>query len=112
MTKQLGERIKELRIDHGMTLKELGHAINFNYSNLSKIERGHRKPTIEFLECLSFFFNIHISYFFDEGIGKRNLCKEEHEWISLSNEMKHQNITIEEVRELVNVLNNSRKISY
>jgi transcriptional regulator with XRE-family HTH domain len=111
LTKQLGERIKDLRTNQGMTLKELGNAINFNYSNLSKIERGQRKPTIEFLECLSSFFNIHISYFFGESKHKMDLCQEEHDWISLSEDMKHKNITFDEIRELVNGLDQTKKVS-
>ncbi|MBD8071319.1 helix-turn-helix domain-containing protein [Bacillus sp. PS06] len=105
MTKQLGERIKYLRIDKGMTLKELGTAIHFNYSNLSKIERGQRKPTIEFLESLSAFYNIHISYFFEESKGNSTL-----DWQHLLEEMKQKNITFQELRELVNCIDQPQKV--
>jgi transcriptional regulator with XRE-family HTH domain len=97
----IGVRIKDLRIQHGMTLKELGEAIDFNYSNLSKVERGIRKPTIEFLEILSNFFKIEISYFF--GRNEKSL-KEYGEWVNLSEEMKQKNITLKELREWVEAL--------
>ena len=48
-----------------MTLKELGEAIDFNYSNLSKIERGIHKSNVELLERLANCFNVQITYFFD-----------------------------------------------
>ncbi|MCT8139005.1 helix-turn-helix transcriptional regulator [Anaerobacillus sp. CMMVII] len=97
--KHIGERIKNLRIEHGMTLKELGTAIEFNYSNLSKIERGSRKPAIEVLENLSSYFQIDISYFFT---GQKNLQNEEKQLKRLSKEMKEKNISLEELRELMN----------
>ncbi|MEH7354816.1 helix-turn-helix transcriptional regulator [Neobacillus drentensis] len=49
----IGNRIKKLRERHGLTLEEIGEKVHFNYSNLSKIERGVRKPTLELLEQLS-----------------------------------------------------------
>ncbi|ULT56215.1 helix-turn-helix domain-containing protein [Neobacillus drentensis] len=97
----VGDRIKDLRIHHGMTLKELGDVIDFNYSNLSKIERGIRKPTIGFLETLSNYFNIEISYFFRKN---EKTLKEYGDWVKLSEEMKQKNITLQEIREFVETL--------
>ncbi len=59
----LGKKIKELRLKNGDTLRELGDKLNFNFSNLSKIERGERKPTIELLQSISDLYNKPISYF-------------------------------------------------
>lgn len=66
MERTIGERIKKLRLQHNMTLKEMGEAINFNYSNLSKIERGIRKPHIDFLQKIAEYFDIEITYFFND----------------------------------------------
>jgi transcriptional regulator with XRE-family HTH domain len=98
----IGQKIKELRMQHGMTLKELGGAINFNYSNLSKIERGNRKPAIDVLESLSNYFNIDIAYFFSSP--KKIHSKTELpdiELIHFSEELKQKNISLQELRELV-----------
>ncbi len=59
----LGRKIKELRMKNGDTLRELGDKLNFNFSNLSKIERGERKPTIELLQSISEIYHKPISYF-------------------------------------------------
>ncbi|MDN4526739.1 helix-turn-helix domain-containing protein [Fictibacillus fluitans] len=64
--KGIGQRMKTLRLEHGVTLQELGKEIQFNYSNLSKIERGSRMPSVELLSKLSQFYNVEISFFFEE----------------------------------------------
>ncbi|MCH1624901.1 helix-turn-helix domain-containing protein [Fredinandcohnia quinoae] len=61
----IGDKIKWLRTQRGLTLKKLGEEVQFNYSNLSKIERGLRKPTVDFLERLTNYYKVDISYFFD-----------------------------------------------
>ena len=99
----IGERIKELRIEKNMTLKELGEEINFNYSNLSKIERGLRKPTLEFLESISTYYKIDISYFFRSNTKVPNhLPIKDCEWMALSEKIKEKNLTWEELRDLTN----------
>jgi transcriptional regulator with XRE-family HTH domain len=100
-----GEKIKKLRKEKGLTLKELGEVIDFNYSNLSKIERNERKPTIELLEKLAEFFEVEISYFF----GEKQEIPEEFkdlgiEWISFSKEMSEKEISLEELRTLAETI--------
>jgi len=59
----LGLKIKKLRTKNGDTLRELGEKLNFNFSNLSKIERGERNPTIELLRSICEIYHTPISYF-------------------------------------------------
>lgn len=40
--KKLGARIKELRKTKGMTQNELGNAVNMDYQNISRLERGEK----------------------------------------------------------------------
>ncbi|ADR52579.1 hypothetical protein CKC_04150 [Candidatus Liberibacter solanacearum CLso-ZC1] len=44
---EIGNRIKSIRKDKGMTLKEFGNLIGLSYAGLDNIENGHRKPRIE-----------------------------------------------------------------
>ena len=44
--KQIGERVRALRTDRGLTQTELGEMLNLNQSNISAIERGDRGATI------------------------------------------------------------------
>jgi transcriptional regulator with XRE-family HTH domain len=112
--KHIGDRIKELRIENGMTLKELGEAIQFNYSNLSKIERGSRKPAIDFLEDLSNYFDIDISYFFSDQKLSTNQEQPDPfdlEVKRLSEELKKHNISVNELKELAQSLGKVKNYS-
>ncbi len=47
---ELGQKIKELRSDRGMTLEELSHHSGVSQSLLSMIERNRSAPTVRTLE--------------------------------------------------------------
>lgn len=60
-------RIKELRLQHGLTLKQLGNQLsknNFSVSPdaLAKYERGDRNPKIETLRQLADFYGVSVPY--------------------------------------------------
>lgn len=54
-------RIKEIRKQFGDTLQSLAQKIDYDYSNLSKVERGVYAPSIELLYKISAVYNISIS---------------------------------------------------
>lgn len=54
-------RIKEVRNRFGDTLQSLAEKIDYDYSNLSKIERGIYKPSLELLDKIALVYNVHIS---------------------------------------------------
>lgn len=51
-------RIKEIRKKNGDTLKELAAKINYDYSNLSKIERGVYAPSISLLRKIAGVYEV------------------------------------------------------
>lgn len=53
----IGLKIKELRKEKKLTLNDLSEQINVDSSQLSKIERGLLKPTINQIKEISSFFN-------------------------------------------------------
>ncbi|WP_369405466.1 helix-turn-helix domain-containing protein [Aneurinibacillus tyrosinisolvens] len=59
-------RIKELRKKNGHTLKELAAKINYDYSNLSKVERGIYRPSLELIQKISDVYCVDIKTFFEE----------------------------------------------
>lgn len=63
-------RIRELRLEKGLTIKTLATELNIKESTLSKYERAEREPSIEMLILLSNFFNVSVDYL----IGKDD-CK-------------------------------------
>lgn len=55
-------KIKELRLKHGDTLKDLAKKINYDFSYLSKIEREINTPSISLLKKVAKTYNVNITY--------------------------------------------------
>ncbi|MEW4286690.1 helix-turn-helix domain-containing protein [Priestia koreensis] len=59
-----GKKLKNLRKSRGITLRDLGNALDISFTNLSRLENGHFKyPNEEIIKKLSKFFNVNESYF-------------------------------------------------
>lgn len=58
---KLEERIKELRTQHRLTLKDLSESTSLSVSYLSDIERGRTTPSLNTLEALSVAFDISVA---------------------------------------------------
>jgi transcriptional regulator with XRE-family HTH domain len=68
-TSYMNCKIKVLRKKHNDTLKDLSNKINYDYSNLSKIERGIYQPSLELLKKIANIYNVDMNYFFEEYNG-------------------------------------------
>lgn len=55
-------RIKELRNEQGLSLRELSEQISISYSSLGKYERGEQQPSIDTIIILANFFHVSIDY--------------------------------------------------
>lgn len=53
-------KIKETRKRFGDTLQSLAEKINYDYSNLSKVERGVYTPTVDLLHKIATVYNMEI----------------------------------------------------
>lgn len=58
---KLEERIKELRTQHRLTLRDLSESTGLSVSYLSDIERGRTTPSLNTLEALSVAFDISVA---------------------------------------------------
>ena len=61
---KIGLRVKTIRKKHKDTLKSLAEKIDYDWSNLSKIERGIYSASAEILEKIANVYSVDISYFF------------------------------------------------
>ncbi len=61
----IGERIKALRSEEGMTLAELGQRTNLSVSYLSQIERDKTTPSLSTLTNVAKALNVGLRYFFE-----------------------------------------------
>lgn len=55
-------RIKNLRLENGLSLRELASELNISYSSLGKYERGEQEPSFETLEKISERFHVTADY--------------------------------------------------
>ncbi|WP_226085680.1 helix-turn-helix domain-containing protein [Mesobacillus sp. S13] len=107
----IGQKIRYLRTKNGHTLEELGNKLNFNYSNLSKIERGARKPTLEILEDIAKIYDVPVSFFFGETQELPEELKQLGEgWIKFAKKMEKRNLTPEEIEATLDFLEKLNKI--
>jgi transcriptional regulator with XRE-family HTH domain len=65
LVKSIGERIKALRTEQGMTLAELGGKANLSTSYLSQIERDKTTPSLSTLTLIAKALNVGLRYFFE-----------------------------------------------
>lgn len=49
--------LRKLRTERGLTITQVANAVNCDYGNLSRIERGKQVPSIALAERLSNFFD-------------------------------------------------------
>lgn len=68
-------RLKELRQQRNLTLKELGKKVNMLDSTLSQYENERRKPNEEIWQKLATFFGVSVSYLKGETLDKQEIEK-------------------------------------
>jgi transcriptional regulator with XRE-family HTH domain len=65
LMKSIGERIKALRTEQGMTLAGLGEKVALSVSYLSQIERDKTTPSLSTLMDIAKSLNVELRYFFE-----------------------------------------------
>ncbi|MEQ3452404.1 XRE family transcriptional regulator [Enterococcus cecorum] len=66
LARYAGEKIKYLRVSHGMTQEDLANKLNIGKSAVSNYEKGYRKPKQALIFKLANLFDVSINYFFPE----------------------------------------------
>jgi transcriptional regulator with XRE-family HTH domain len=61
----VGMKVKKLRTEKGITLKELSEESELSIGFLSQLERGLTTIAVDSLENLADILEVHLSYFFD-----------------------------------------------
>lgn len=64
--KNIGEKIKELRVNKGMTLRGLGEAVDLSAGFLSQLERGLTTISVDVLQRIAVELDVELTYFFRE----------------------------------------------
>lgn len=69
--KELGKKIKDIRLSKSVSLRDLAKHTCLTRSFLSQVERGKTNPSIASLERIARALNIRLSHFFEEDFPKR-----------------------------------------
>lgn len=65
----LGERLKALRNERGLTLVQLGQEVDLSASYLSQIERGVAMPSLPRLTAIARTLDVEVAYFFEDDFS-------------------------------------------
>jgi len=99
----LGKKIKELRLKHGMTQEQLGEKIGLQSQTVSQLEHGETFLSCDVLEKLCLTFNVSPKLFFD-------FQKDENPSKDLMNDiidrLKHNPERLSDVHKIVRALTN------
>ncbi len=69
----IGKKIRELRKERGLTIKEVAERAGCTASFLSQLERGKTEPSIAMLKKIADVLNVNIVDFFMDGINDDNI---------------------------------------
>lgn len=69
--KELGKKIKDIRLSKSVSLKDLAKHTGLTRSFFSQVERGKTNPSIASLERIACALHIRLSHFFEEDFPKR-----------------------------------------
>ena len=58
----LSKRLKELRLEKGLTLKQVSSALNLTLSAYSNYEQGIREPSVDIIKRICNFFEVSADY--------------------------------------------------
>jgi XRE family transcriptional regulator of biofilm formation len=58
MMQRFGEKLRNLRTQHGLTLTELGDMFGVSHSYIGKMERGERLPNVTMLVKVADMFKV------------------------------------------------------
>ncbi|MDH4424740.1 MULTISPECIES: helix-turn-helix domain-containing protein [Bacillus] len=68
----IGIKIKKLRTEKGMTLKELSEKSELSVEILSQFERGLTTIAVDSLEKLADIIEVHLTHFFDHPLKRKD----------------------------------------
>lgn len=65
--KQMGERIRSLRLKKGLTQEELGEKAQLHYTYIGQVERGEKTPSLKTLQRLVKALDTQLEYLLEPG---------------------------------------------
>ncbi|APC09848.1 MULTISPECIES: helix-turn-helix domain-containing protein [Providencia] len=66
VSKNIGKKIKKLRLKYNLSGSNLAKVIGISQQQLSRYENGQSDISTSKIMIISIYFNVDVSYFFDE----------------------------------------------
>jgi transcriptional regulator with XRE-family HTH domain len=70
----VGQRLRDIRNEHGLSIRALAEKSQLNVNTLSMIENGKTSPSVATLQQLAFALEIPIAAFFENGTPKNKIA--------------------------------------
>lgn len=66
ISKYIGKRIRNFRVQQGLSQEKLAELSNLHYTYIGQVERGEKNATLESIEKIAFALNIPLSRLFEK----------------------------------------------
>jgi transcriptional regulator with XRE-family HTH domain len=104
LDREIGDKLRKLREQKNLTMREVAEATNIDYTYISKIEKG-KIPSLEKLKKLCNLYGIQLSSLFGNEIDLPNELKNDGvKWITFGEEMEKRDLTPDEIKKLLDAL--------
>jgi transcriptional regulator with XRE-family HTH domain len=104
LDQKIGEKLRKLRDQKSLTMRQVSELINIDYSYISKIENG-KIPSLEKLHKLCNLYGISVSSLFGDEIEiPQDLKDIGVKWITFNQEMEKRKLTPEEIKNILDAL--------
>lgn len=122
LKEEIGRRIKKIRVERGLTQKELASKVGIDFTYIGKMERGEQLPSLKVLMNISDALHVPLCIFFvDEDMaGILEIClsvgeclinsKKYGELIRSVGTLQEEDIRV--INEIIKILKRQREISY
>lgn len=118
MKEEIGRRIKKIRVERGLTQKELASKVGIDFTYIGKMERGEQLPSLKVLLKIADALSLPFGCFLEDkdmvaalemANGWKNLIKDER-WLNLLKTLPllHED-DVPLITEIVHLLNRHRK---
>lgn len=68
-----GKRLKSLRLEKGISQKELATIINISHTNISKYESNSLEPNIQIIDKLANYFDVSVDYLLGRTLARKQV---------------------------------------
>jgi len=101
----IGEKIKQIRHEKNMSLRQLAVMSDINHAYLSRIENGKVQPSVESLTKIAKALGCDVADFFEKKMEVDDeLKKEGVQWVIFGKELEKEGITLEQVKEWIRAI--------